>query len=157
MTLLSKDRIGALILLVFCAAFGWLSQDITLLPFQANQAFTARTMPEALSVLGVVLALLLLIQPGSDEQPSFSGYRWGVGLAFLGLMVLYGFGVRPMGFLISTTLFLIAGFMLLGERRVWMLLGASIPLVVAFWALMAKVLEVYVAPWPNLNALGLGG
>ncbi|MEL6751169.1 MAG: tripartite tricarboxylate transporter TctB family protein, partial [Pseudomonadota bacterium] len=56
--------------------------------------------------------------------------------------------LRTLGFILSTSLFLIAGFMLLGERRPLWLLAASVPLVVAFWALMDRVLGVYVAALP---------
>jgi len=53
--LLSKDRIGGVVLLIFCIIYALISQEIRLLPFQANAAFTAQKMPQLLSVLGIVL------------------------------------------------------------------------------------------------------
>jgi hypothetical protein len=41
--MLTKDRIGALLMLAFSAAYGALSVRIPLLPFQEAAAFTART------------------------------------------------------------------------------------------------------------------
>ena len=63
-----------------------MSQEIRLLPFQMNTAFHARTMPEALSVLGIGLALLLPIFPGSNAEPVVAGYNWLTGLLAILLM-----------------------------------------------------------------------
>ena len=145
----TKDRIGALLLLAFSLVYGYLSQSIRLLPFQQNVAFHARTMPEILTVLAVVLALLLLLMPPSQDKLSLSGLKLGKGLLFLVLMSIYGLTLRPLGFIISTSLFLIIGYVLLGERRPLPLLLASVPLVVVFWLLMTKGLDVFIEPWPN--------
>ncbi len=148
MTILSKDRVGAMLLLAFCVGYGVMSQEIRMLPFQMNAAFHARTMPEALSVLGIVLALMLLIFPGSDTKPVLRGYNWLTAALVILLMFAYALTVRPAGFLLATTLFLMVGFALLGERRPLVLVGASAPIVVGFWLLMSEVLDVYVAPLP---------
>jgi len=153
--MLSRDRIGALLLLAFSLAYGALSYQIPLLPFQAQAAFTAQTMPEALAVLGVVLSLTLLLKPSSAEGPQVAGFKWGQAALVCALMVAYGFAVRPGGFLVSTSLFLIGGFLILGERRWLLILGASVPVVVFFWVLMTQVLGVFIEPWPEfLRGLG---
>ena len=145
---LSKDRIGGILLLIFCIIYGYLSQQIKLLPFQANEAFTPRTMPEVLSVLGIGLSVLVIAFPANNDRPKLSELNWKLGLVFLALMSVYGFTVRPAGFLISTSLFLIIGFALLGERNIARLLLVSIPLVVGFWALMNFGLSVFIEPFP---------
>jgi putative tricarboxylic transport membrane protein len=147
--MLSKDRIGALFLLAFSLAYGALTFRIPLLPFQAGAAFTAKTMPEALAVLGTLLSLALLVKPSSHGRPEVAGFHWRRAALFCLIMVVYGLTVRPLGFLVSTSLFLMAGFMILGERRPLVILGASVPIVVLFWALMTQVLDVFVAPWPE--------
>ena len=146
---LNRDRIGALILLLFSVVYGVYAFDIPLLPIQRKAAFTAQTMPIVLSVIGAGLSLALLLKPGHGgiEAP---GFRWGLGAAICGFMVLYGLSVRPLGFIIATSVFLMANMLVLGERRWLLIVGASIPIVVGFWALMALVLDVYVAPWPKL-------
>jgi putative tricarboxylic transport membrane protein len=147
--MLTRDRIGALLLLVFSIFYWSRIDDIRLLPFQAEAAFTGRTAPEVLAVLGVVLSVILLLKPGSGAKVEAKGYQWGkAGLICL-LMVAYGLTVRPAGFLISTSLFLAGGFFVLGERRWLVLAGVSITLVVLFWLLMTQVLSVYIAPWPD--------
>lgn len=145
---LSKDRIGGILLLVFCVVYAYLSQQIKLLPFQEQGAFTPRTMPEVLSVLGIGLSILVIVFPGSSERPAFSQLNLKLGMVFLLLMSLYGFMVRPAGFLLSTSLFLIIGFALLGERRISKLLLVSVPLVVGFWVLMNYGLSVFIEPLP---------
>lgn len=146
---LSKDRIGGLLLLAFCVAYGILSQDIRLLPFQETTAFHARTMPEVLTVLGIGLSLAIIVFPGSRERPSLAGYKWVTCGLFLALMSLYGFSIRPLGFLLSTSLFLMLGFALLGERRPLILVLVAVPLVVAFWVLMTQGLDVFIEPLPS--------
>jgi putative tricarboxylic transport membrane protein len=146
--LFSKDRIGGLLLLTFCITYGILSQRIVLLPFQADTAFHARTLPEMLTVLGVGLSLLVIVFPKSQQRPALAGYAWVTGAAFIVLMSLYGLTVRPLGFLLSTTAFLMIGFALLGERTWWRLLAVAVPMVVFFWVLMTQGLDVFIEPLP---------
>ncbi len=61
-------------------------------------------------------------------------------------MIFYGLIIKLAGFIISTILFLIVGFRILGERRVKILLLASIPFVVVFWFLLNRILGVYLEP-----------
>lgn len=145
---MSKDRIGGVLMLAFCITYALLSQNIKLLPFQENVAFHARTMPEALSVLGIGLALLVIAFPGSHEAPRLRGLDWVKVALFLALMSLYGLTIRSLGFLLSTSLFLMIGYWLLGERRPVTMVLAAVPLVVAFWALMNYGLDVFIDPLP---------
>ena len=123
---MSKDRIGGVLLLIFSLFYWWKISDIRLLPFQANQAFTPRTIPEVLAYLGIGLSILIIVFPSNREQVNISQLNWPLGLAFLALMSVYGFTVRPLGFLLSTSLFLMAGFFMLGERKVLKLLLVSV-------------------------------
>ena len=125
--MLNRDRIGALLLLAFTLGYGALTFRIPLLPFQAHAAFTARTVPEALTLIGIGLCLILLIKPGRDPAESLAGYQWGRAGALCAVMLVYGLTVRPGGFLLSTGLFLIAGFLIMGERR-WVLILDGISL-----------------------------
>ena len=151
MTLLTRDRIGALLLLAFCVFYFWKIGDIRLLPFQANQAFTPRTMPQVLSVLGIVISLAILVLPSRAEaEPTdWRALNWPLGLAFLVLMSIYGFTVRPLGFILATSAFLMIGFAMLGERSPVKLIAVAVPLVVAFWVLMTQGLSVWIEPLPG--------
>ncbi|MCP4183643.1 MAG: tripartite tricarboxylate transporter TctB family protein [Hyphomicrobiales bacterium] len=152
--LLSKDRVGGAVLLIFCIVYALMSQEIRLLPFQANAAFTARTMPEVLSVLGIALSLWIILIPSNHNKPVFVGYQWVPTILFLISMSLYGLTIRYFGFIVSTSAFLMFGFFLLGERKPLTLLLAAVPLVVLFWFLMSKGLNIYLAPLPEFFGLG---
>lgn len=145
---LTNRRIGGLLLLAFCVTYAFLSQEIPLLPFQANVAFHARTMPEMLSVLGIGLSLAIIIFPSPKEFPEFAGKNWLTVLLFLALMSLYGLTIRPWGFILASSILLGGGYWILGERKIWLLLATSIPIAVAFWALMTLGLGVFIEPLP---------
>lgn len=148
--MLTRDRIGALVMLAFSIGYGLMIFRIPLLPFQAEVAFTARTMPQALCLLGIVLSLVLLFKPASGETAAkVAGLKWKTAAALCALMVFYGFTIRGLGFLISTNVFLIGSILILGERRAWIILLASVPIVVFFWVLLTQFLGVYIAPWPE--------
>ena len=75
-------------------------------------------------------------------------YKIGQALMLLGLMVLYAVMLRPAGFLISTTTFLVVGSAILGERKfhVMILVGA---LATGFvWYLVQEVLGIFLRPFP---------
>lgn len=148
MAFLTKDRIGGLLLFVFCVFYWTKIGDIRLLPFQADQAFTPRTIPQILAVMGIAISAIIVLFPSNKERVVLSQLNWPLGLAFLALMSIYGLTVRPAGFLLATSLFLMAGFAMLGERNIVKLILVAVPLVVAFWALMNYGLSVYVAPLP---------
>lgn len=146
---LTKNRLGGILILVFCLTYAWLSQSIRLLPFQLNSSFHARTMPEVLAVLGIGLSILVIVVPGARDRLELGKLNWPLGLGFLALMSAYGFAVRPAGFLVSTSLFLMIGFGMLGERSIVKLVLVAVPLVVAFWVLMNYGLGVFIEPLPT--------
>ena len=164
---MTRDRVGALFFLALSIAYGILAQDIRVLGFGAEtQPFTPRTMPTALAFLGGTIAFLMLVLPprpsqrDADEAADAAGeikvpggpfVGWGRfdwwRLAGLGVaMAFYASLLTRLGFVIATTLFLVAGYLILGERRVGVLVGASLPVVVVFWAIMTQLLDIYLAP-----------
>ncbi len=143
--LLSRDRIGALIFLVVTLIYGYQITNIALFPGDEFEPFTARTLPYLLTIAGVVLSLLLLITGKNDEQSGATvGFNWKLLISFLVLMAAYGVGLTWLGFVLSTSLFLLGGFLLLGERRKSILFGASFPFVTAFWLLLTQGLDIYL-------------
>jgi putative tricarboxylic transport membrane protein len=155
-----RDTVGPLIVLVFCLVYGALALNIEMFPGQENEAFTPRTLPLGLTGLGIVLALILIVQshragggPGVAEM--VRGLDWGRTVILVVLMSLYGLVITPLGFILSTILFLLAGFFTLGERRPLVLLLAAVPIVVVFWALMTRGLGVYLEPGRLPELLGL--
>ncbi len=146
----NSDRIGALIFLIFSLAYGYSASLIPSLPGEGLEPLTPRTFPYALAVVGAAFSLLLLLKSGITHETRTLGlmkaYDWKLTLSLLVLMLIYGWLLSPLGFLVATLLFLIAGFVLMGERRPKVLLLSSVPLVIIFWLLLAKVLGVYLEP-----------
>ncbi len=83
--------------------------------------------------------------PKSKGEP-WNRYDWPrVGLLLL-TMVAYGATFTWLGFLVSTMLFLGAGYLILGERRLVVIGSASVLVTVGFWLIMTKLLGIYLAP-----------
>lgn len=149
---MSKNTVGALFFLVLSLFYGLMAFTIPLNIMAKNAVFTARTVPITLAVCGIIISLLLLILPSSDTDgrntfiKAFRGFKWKQAGLLLALMIFYSFIIKLVGFIISTILFLIVGFRILGEQRVKILLLASIPFVLVFWFLINKILGVYLEP-----------
>ena len=157
--LITKDRLGAFIFLVFSIAYGFMARDIPLFPGDEFEPFNGQTMPTILAYFGAAVSLLVLIRkPDPDEHhvtTAFLGLNWGVLFKLAGLMIAYGFGLYWLGFLIATSAFLMAGFWVLGERRRKIILSASLPIVAAFWLILSKFLSIYLTPGElYLNLVG---
>lgn len=146
-SLLCRDRIGALIFLAVSLCYGYQTSLIPLFPGDEYEPFTARTLPYLLTFAGIGLSLILLVTARPDEQSELpSNLNWRLLISFLVLMAAYGVGLTWLGFVLATSLFLLGGFYLLGERRKKILFGASFPFVIAFWLLLTKVLDIYLEP-----------
>ncbi len=146
-SLMCRDRVGGLIFLAACLTYGYQTTLIPLFPGDEYEAFTARTLPYMLTAAGIVLSLLLIVMAQPDEKSgAVLDFDWFLLGAFILLMTGYGFGLTWLGFILATSLFLLAGFWLLGERRKSILFGASFPFVTAFWLLLTQVLDIYLEP-----------
>lgn len=146
---LHRDAIAALGFLAFSIAYGWQATGIDIFPGQEYEPFTPQTFPLALAVIGGLLALGQIIKSlreAPETGESWARYDWlRVGLLLLS-MVFYGATFTWLGFIVSTTLFLIAGYLILGERRAIVIASASVVVTICFWAIMTKVLGIYLAP-----------
>jgi putative tricarboxylic transport membrane protein len=144
---LSKERIGAMFFLVLSIVYGYLAYEIKLFPGDEYEAMTARTLPIFLSGLGIAFSLVLLATGNKRELGgNIAGLDWKPVILLMLLSLAYGFALDWLGFLLSTTLFLIAGFRILGEKRPKMLLLVAVPFVFIFWFGLTQMLEIYLAP-----------
>lgn len=158
---MAREKVGALLILLFSMAYGLLAFKIPLSFLAQQEFFTSRTMPYALAVTGMVLALLILILPTADPAGKRTlgeetrGMDWKRVIFLVIAMVVYGLIMRWLGFLIASVLFLLAGFAILGERKIGKMLMAAVPLVILLWFIMSALLGVYIAPGEVFYQLGI--
>ena len=135
--------------LFFCAvfiAYGYAAQDIQLDFWAGEEVFNARSFPYLIAAGGTVLSLLLAVNPpAGPAEIGIRSMNWPGLLGLVGLMILYGILLEPAGFIVTTTLFLIGGYLILGERRPLPILLASFPVVISFYFLM-DFLGIYLSP-----------
>lgn len=162
---INKDLIGGLIFLALSIAYGASAQLIPFYPGDEYEPFTARTLPFVLSVLGAGLSFSLLISSLRKTEEidteltkpilqSAIGYDWSTVIKLLGLMIFYALGLKWLGFIIATTVFLAAGYWILGERRKKVIFGASLPFVVGFWFVLTQLLDIFLASGQLFSVFG---
>lgn len=158
---MNLDRWVALFFLLFSCLYGYGAVTYRLLPFEHNMVFLPNTLPMGLSVLGIVLSLVLLFtlkpQPADDGSDGlgkidlhrFREYEFGRALGLLATMIVYALSIFPIGFVVSTTLFLVISAAILGERRFIVLVPISVGGALIVWFLVQEVLGVFLRPWPT--------
>ena len=153
---LNRDRIAALIFLAVSITYLHHAGQIELYPGEAEDTFNAQTFPKFIGWLGALASLLMLILPPRADSLSVHrpAFAWRPVVSLCALMTAYGFAIKPIGFFISTSLFLLVGFMILGERRWLILLLSSIPLAAGMQWILHGLLGIYIAD-PALEWLGI--
>lgn len=152
--MLSEQRIVSLVFLALAVAYTAMAYDIQLYPGDEFEKINAQTFPKAVGYSLIALTLIHLVMPHTAEKVNWRRFDWLKVLGLLGLMLLYGFTIKTVGFLLSTTGFLMLGFLLLGERRPAILIGASLPLAAGFQFALHGLLGVYIED-PFLALFGL--
>ncbi len=157
---MALDRWIALVILMICLAYGYaafFTMDGGLPPFMQRNPVWPSTFPKALSVMAILASLVILLglekpatEPGAQDinYRNLGEYKIGQALILLGLMVAYALLLRPAGFLLSTTSFLVIGSLALGERRIHILLPVAVIAAGFIWYLVQEVLGIFLRPWP---------
>lgn len=158
---MTLDRAIAGIFILLCLIYGYtafVTMEANLLPFELNMVFLPNTMPKWLSILGVIVGLVVVIQSGPKANAEIDAgeidyrnmrqYKLAQALFLLGLMVAYALLLRPIGFLAATTLFLAGGSMILGERKYIVLIPVAVFTAFLIWYLVQEVLGIFLRPWP---------
>ncbi|MEM9581130.1 MAG: tripartite tricarboxylate transporter TctB family protein [Pseudomonadota bacterium] len=156
---MALDRWIALILLGICLAYGYaafFTMDSGLAPFMRRNPIWPSTFPKLLSVMGIVASLIILLglekSGGKDAEIDYRRlheYHLGQALLLLALMVAYALCLRPLGFMLSTTGFLILGAAILGERKWGLMIAVAVIATGVVWYLVQQVLGIYMRPLPG--------
>lgn len=157
---MALDRWIAFVILCVAVAYGYaafFTMDQLLPPFMQRNPIWPSTFPKVLSMLAVMAALVIVLgleKPAeSDKAPDIDyrrlgDYNLGQALALLALMVAYALLLRPAGFLLSTFGFLSVGAMILGERKLHILIPVAATAAFIVWYLVDSVLGIFLRPWP---------
>ena len=159
---MALDRWIALIFVAFCCIYGYaafFTMDQLLPPFMQRNPVWPSTFPKVLSILGAIVGLIVLLgaeKPGEAKEPSATDinlsrlgeYKVGQALMLLGLMVAYALLLRPIGFLAATVGFLTIGAIILGERKLHILLPVVAGVTLFVWYLVQEVLGIFLRPFP---------
>ncbi len=155
---MALDRWVALVLLGICLTYGytaWFMMDGALPPIMKRLAVWPSSFPKVLSIAGIILSLIVLLgiekgeeKVGDIDYRRLHEYKLGQALALLGLMVAYAILLRPAGFLLATSGFLIGGSVILGERRWIVMIVVSTIATFGIWYLVQEVLGIFLRPLP---------
>lgn len=156
---MTLDRAIAILVLLTCVLYGysaWFVMDAQIAPFMARNPVWPSSFPKILAIGGIFFAILVLIAPHRPkDEPDidlsrWSDYNYGQAIGLLALMTVYALLLLPLGFLISTFLFLLSGSLILGERRWVAMIVASGMASVGIWYLVQEVLSIFLRPLPSL-------
>lgn len=155
---MALDRWVALVLLGICLTYGytaWFMMDGALPPIMKRLAVWPSSFPKVLSIVGIILSLIVVlgiekgeVKVGDIDYRRLHEYKLGQALALLGLMVAYAILLRPAGFLLATSGFLIGGSVILGERRWIVMIVVSTIATFGIWYLVQEVLSIFLRPLP---------
>ncbi len=146
--MITRDHIGGLFFLLLCSTYGYSATQIPMLPGDEFQPFNAQTLPIALACFGGFLAICMLVTASrsTSDKLVLTGLDFVLVTKLLGLVVLFAVALKWIGFLLATIVFLAGGYRILGERRLKVLFLASVPFAVGLWMVLARLLDIYLAP-----------
>ena len=79
---INYTRISALIFLLLFLVYSYLAGEIRVFSFDEDADFNARTFPQFISYLGIVVSFLTLVL-SKNEDESFGQYEWLKSLCFV--------------------------------------------------------------------------
>lgn len=157
---MTLERWLGLIFLFICMLYGYTAffvMDEFLPPFMKFNPVWPSSFPKVLAVFGIMVSTVVVVAATKEKEASETNdidyrhlmdYELTKALSLLGLMALYAFCLRPVGFIGSTLVFLIMGGYVLGERNLKLLVPIALVATVSIWYLVQEVLGIYLLPFP---------
>ena len=149
---MTKNAIGSIFFLAFSSFYFFNVFSIKKMPMSQFDVMTASTFPFYMGIGGIVISLLILIMSFVDKDKDIldmsyiKSLDFKTTLYFIAAMIFYGFTIRSLGFIISTMIFLVIGFILLKEKNLKRIFLISMGVSVGFYLLLNNVLGVYIDP-----------
>ena len=154
---INSVKIISLLFFVLSAFYLYTAHQIQVFAFDEGAAFNAKTFPIYLGYAGMFFAGLKIALPDPkpiEVDPAHLDFKKTILLVIT--MIFYGATILKVGFFLSTSLFLVAAYYFLGERRWKYILIFSFPFVAAFMYLLHGVLNIYLRD-PFLQSIGVMG
>ncbi len=165
--MLNLEKFLALIILIICILYAYTSfitMQANLLPFEKNMTVLPNSLPKVISIFGIIISTFLILKKeehNSEENISsinlknVFNFYYGKALSIILLMIIYTLCLRPVGFILSSVLFLFLASFILGERSFIKLAIICLSGTSIIWLLLEKVLGIYMRPFPYiLQTLG---
>ena len=154
---ISPTKFISLLFFVLSVFYLYTAYNIQVFSFDENAPFNARTFPIYLGYAGIFLSVLKILLPEKKTVIVNHKHLDYKSISYLIVIsIIYGAVILKVGYFISTSLFLIASYYFLGERRwIWMFL-LSFPFVAIFMFLLHGILNIYLRD-PFLKYLGVMG
>ena len=154
---ITPSKIISLLFFVFSGFYLYTAHQIQVFSFDENAAFNAKTFPIYLGYAGILFSALYIILP--ETKPSNVNLKvleYKKTLILVILMVLYGLTILRAGYFLSTSIFLVLSYIVLGERKwIWIFI-LSFPFVAMFMYLLHGLLNIYLRD-PFLQYIGIMG
>lgn len=147
----TNQRLVGLACLLLAATYVHFIEHIPLDFWSETEPFNARSMPYLYGYSAMIIATLLILVPGNSFNWSrLQGLNYAAGLSLLALLVFYALAIDYLGFIATTSLFLFAGFVVLGERHLLKAIGIALGISLVFYFGLSA-LDIYLSPgewWP---------
>jgi len=146
------SKSASLALLALAVGYGVFAREIPLDFWSLEEPINARTLPYLLAITGTILALVLSVlsfmpdnaNVPTEKIPSTQSSDWRSLCLMLVLMAAFAISIELMGFVLSSIMLLMIGFVLMGSRSPRKILLIAIPLVLLIW-LILDALGIYLA------------
>ena len=154
---INTTKIISLLFFIFSAFYLYTAYQIQVFTFDENAPFNARTFPIYLGYAGLFFSGLKLILPDLNIiKVEHKNLEYKKTALLIVIAIIYGVTILKVGYFLTTSLFLIASYYFLGERRWVLMFMLSFPFVATFMYLLHGVLDIYLRD-PFLQMIGVMG
>ena len=154
---INTTKIISLLFFIFSVFYLYTAYHIQVFSFDENAPFNARTFPIYLGYAGLFFSGLKVILPDPNTiKVEHRTLEYKKTAILVLIAIIYGALILKVGYFLTTSLFLMASYYFLGERRWVLMFMLSFPFVAAFMYLLHGVLDIYLRD-PFLKLIGVMG
>ena len=154
---INTTKIISLLFFIVSVFYLYTAYQIQVFSFDENAPFNARTFPIYLGYAGLFFSGLKVFLPDPNTiKVKHRTLEYKKTAILVLIAIIYGALILKVGYFLTTSLFLMASYYFLGERRWVLMFMLSFPFVAAFMYLLHGVLDIYLRD-PFLQMLGVMG